>query len=116
MADEKQYQRQSFGSENTATNIEDGRPRKKSFTDVDMEKLSSVFENPLSGLSREQLFSDVDKFCTENGLADHIEDFRKGALVAQSRKEYKTMNDLNNEEKNILEREQTHRWSQPFML
>ena len=116
--DEKKQRENSSGSEVTATNIEDARrgSRKKSFTDVDPDKLSAAFENPLEGLSREQLFQDVEKFCQEADLMEHLDDFRKGALVAQSPRSYGHVTELSDEDRNILDREVSHRWSQPFTL
>lgn len=112
--------RGSHDSEKTATNIEDttrgGGVRKKSFIDVDEDNLSSAFENPLAGLSKEQLFQDVETFCRDNNLMDHVDAFRKGALVAQNPRNTASMAELTDEERIILDREHTHRWSQPLTL
>ena len=48
---------------------------------VPRDKLNAMFENPLAGIPRDQLFADVDKFCNDNGLSEYNEVFRKGALV-----------------------------------
>ena len=45
----------SHESERTATVVEDARPRKTSFVDVDEDKLSAAFENPLGGIPKAQL-------------------------------------------------------------
>lgn len=60
--------------------------------------------------------SDVDEFCRKFGLMDFIDDFRKGALVAQSPGKAKHLPELSDADREILERETTHRWSQPFTL
>jgi hypothetical protein len=93
------------------------RDRRKSsiFTD-DTQNLAAAFENPLSGKSKEELMSDVDLFVKQHGLTDFRDDFRKGALVAQSPSEMEHMPELSAEEKEIIQREHTHRWSHPFML
>lgn len=73
----------SFDS-GTTQNVEDTRrgSRRKSYLDVDFEKLSAAFENPLANIGKEQLLSDVETFCQENDLMEHIEEFRKGTLTA----------------------------------
>jgi len=98
------------------TLVEDARPRKKSFTDIDENRIGAAFENPLDGLSKEQLFADVETFCRDSDLMEYLEEFKKGALVAQSPYNTKSLSELNDEDRNILEREHTHRWNQPFML
>lgn len=92
------------------------KQRKKSFVDVDDSELSAAFENPLAGLSKSQLMQNVEDFCRDNNLMDHLEDFKKGALVAQNPADAQNLAELSQEEKLVLEREHTHRWSQPLML
>jgi hypothetical protein len=90
--------------------------RKKSFVDVDESKLSAAFENPLAGVSREQLLADVDAFCKDHGLSEFTADFRKGALVAQRPDDVDRIIELDDSDREALRREHTHRWRQPFML
>jgi hypothetical protein len=111
--------RPSHDSEVTATNVEEaekGGGRRKSYLDVNMEKLSAAFENPLANISKEQLFTNVEKFCADHGLNEYLDDFKKGALVAQNPKIAQDLSELAPEDKEILEREHTHRWSQTFTL
>ncbi|KIX97132.1 uncharacterized protein Z520_07246 [Fonsecaea multimorphosa CBS 102226] len=110
------YDRRSGDSERTATNVENAPPRKKSFTDVDMSKLSAAFENPLSGIPKEQLLEEVEVFCRDHNLMEYLDVFRKGALVAQSPNATDSIVELSPEDRQVLEREHTHRWSQPFTL
>ena len=84
--------------------------------DVSRNKLNAMFENPLGGIPRDQLMRDVDEFCAKFNLMQYNESFRKGALVAQNPNSVKTMDELSDEEKNHLEREHTHKWSQPKTL
>ena len=79
-------------------------------------KLSTMFENPLGGIPREQLFKDVDEFCQKWDLMEYQNVFRKGALVAQSPHAVQGMDDLTDEDKLVIEREHTHKWSQPKTL
>jgi hypothetical protein len=115
---EKNEKAGSFSSEATANanNVEDARPRKKSFSDVDPDKLSAAFENPLANIPREQLFAEVDDFVQKYELNEFREDFIKGALVAQNPKGYAGFAELNDDDRRVLEREHTHRWDQTFTL
>lgn len=81
-----------------------------------VDNLSAVFENPLAVRTKEELMSDVETFCQKFDLMDFIDDFRKGALVAQSPRDAQHLTELSAEDKEVLEREHTHRWSQPFTL
>ncbi|KAL2755660.1 hypothetical protein ACRALDRAFT_1064307 [Sodiomyces alcalophilus JCM 7366] len=81
--------------------------------------LGTLLNNPLVGMSREDILADVDSFVEEKGIAEHRDVFRKGALVAQVSNQdgaFEHIAELDEEEKNLLRRELTHRWSQPFML
>ena len=51
--------------------------------DTQASTLNAVFQNPLAGVPRDQLMADVEEFCQRFGLMDHIDSFRKGALVSQ---------------------------------
>ncbi|KAL7800133.1 sugar transporter domain-containing protein [Trichoderma ceciliae] len=89
-------------------------PRRGSFGN--MENLSAVFENPLKQRSKEELLTDVAEFCRMHNLNDYLDDFRKGALAAQSPESVHSLAELTAEDKNAIGREHTHRWSHPFML
>ena len=84
--------------------------------DVSRNKLNAMFENPLGGIPRRQLMKDVDDFCAKFGLMQYNESFRKGALVAQNPQAVQNMDELSDQEKKVLEREHTHKWSQPKTL
>lgn len=101
---------------NEGTLVEEARPRKKSFIDIDENQLAAAFENPLSGIPKETLFEEVETFCRDAGLMEHLDDFKRGALVAQNPQNAHFLTELSEEDRNVLEREHTHRWSQPFML
>ncbi|KAL7807062.1 sugar transporter domain-containing protein [Trichoderma aethiopicum] len=103
----------SLVSQDGAENVEHAR-RRSLFDNVD--NLAAVFENPLKHRTKEELLADVDEFCRIHDLGDHLDDFRKGALAAQNPESIHTLEELSPEDKNIIEREQTHRWSHPKML
>ncbi|KAL7413582.1 hypothetical protein BDY24DRAFT_406962 [Mrakia frigida] len=79
------------------------------------EALATV-KNPLHGISKEQMFRDVDLFAQEFGLSEHIDVLRKGALLAQNPHDYEFMPELTDEDKATITHEHTHKWSQPAML
>ena len=110
MSEEKKY---DAGQNGVAEAHENTKRRP---TDFNPDKLAAAFENPLSGISKEQLMSDVETFCKEHNLTDHLEDFKKGALVAQRPSDFQSFTELSEEDRVCLEREHTHRWSQPWQL
>ncbi|EXJ92376.1 hypothetical protein A1O3_00926 [Capronia epimyces CBS 606.96] len=110
-------EKRSLSSGRTATNVENAQPpRKRSFTQFDADHLSAAFENPLSGIPKEQLLQNVETFCRDNNLLEYVDVFKKGALVAQSPKNFESIPELSQEDRDVLTREHTHRWSQPFTL
>ncbi|PHH93298.1 hypothetical protein CDD83_7997 [Cordyceps sp. RAO-2017] len=82
----------------------------------EVQEVSTVMENPLKRRTREELLDDVDAFCRRYGLTEHGDDFRKGALVAQSPERAAELPELSGPDRTVLEREHSHRWSQPFTL
>ncbi|KAI5301426.1 hypothetical protein KEM56_001733 [Ascosphaera pollenicola] len=80
------------------------------------EITTAKFQNPLSGLSRQELFTDVEIFCREHGLDNHIEVFKKGALVAQNPKSAQDLQELTEDDKLSLQYEVEHKWAHPWAL
>ncbi|KAJ5993314.1 hypothetical protein N7451_009038 [Penicillium sp. IBT 35674x] len=72
--------------------------------------------NPLAGVSKNDLFNRVSRFCQEYGFQDHVETFQKGALVAQNQKGFEDLPELTEEDKYYLKRETTHKWHLPKAL
>lgn len=64
-------------------------------------------QNPLHGIPRAQLIADVEAFASRNGLDDHADAFRKGALVAQSPGDFEDLTELTEDEKVWLRMEST---------
>ncbi|KAL0934715.1 MFS myo-inositol transporter [Colletotrichum truncatum] len=80
---------------------------------------AALLRNPLTGFTHDELIKDVDSFTEKYGLTEHREDFRKGAMIAQVSNRpdgFETVTSLTDEEKEVLRKEITHRWHQPFML
>jgi hypothetical protein len=80
------------------------------------DNLNVMFENPFANIPRDQLLKNVDDFCQKYNLMEHVDDFRKGALVSQNPAAAMDLTELTDEEKNILLREHTHKWHQPWQL
>ncbi|KAI0633858.1 hypothetical protein C8Q77DRAFT_819219 [Trametes polyzona] len=72
--------------------------------------------NPLTGIPHDQLMEDAATFAKTHGLGHLEEEFRKGALVAQDPTAFESLTQLDEEDKEVLRRELTHRWSQPLQL
>ncbi|KAI0539177.1 sugar transporter-domain-containing protein [Xylaria digitata] len=94
--------------------------RRGSVAHVDINKnLDAKIQNPLAGIPREQLLSDVEEFAHENGLDDYVGLLRKGALVAQDPTCFEDIQGaeaLDEAEIYALKREITHKWSVPRTL
>ena len=81
--------------------------------------LATKLQNPLVGLTQDEILADADAFVESKGLAEHRDVFRKGALISQViniPNGFEDLEILNEEDKAVLRKEETHRWSQPKML
>ncbi|KAK4653040.1 hypothetical protein QC762_504520 [Podospora pseudocomata] len=81
--------------------------------------LEARIKNPLEGIPRDQLMLRVEAFCEEKGLAQHVQLFRKGALVAQNPDDYDRIDGteaLDEAEKKALRDEVEHKWRLPAKL
>jgi hypothetical protein len=72
--------------------------------------------NPLHGIPKEQLLSDVDQFCAETGMTEHNDVFRRGALVAQRPDEYEEISELTEDDLFWLRKSTASKWSHPKTL
>lgn len=102
-----------------AENVGTGVPRvlnAEKLRDRPADDLNVVFQNPLADIPRNELLKNVEAFCLEYNLMNHIDDFRKGALVSQNPAAAMDLTELTDEEKNILLREHTRKWHQPWQL
>ncbi|KAI1781165.1 hypothetical protein F4818DRAFT_31150 [Hypoxylon cercidicola] len=79
---------------------------------------SAKLENPLGHLTPEQLAQRGEDFCAKHGLTDEadIRAFRLGAMIAGDMNKYDTVDGLTAREREVLDREITHKWSNPPML
>ncbi|PWZ03782.1 hypothetical protein BCV70DRAFT_154200 [Testicularia cyperi] len=80
-----------------------------------LEENGSV-NNPLTGIPKDRLLADVTAFAEEKGLIEHLEDLKKGALLAQRPADYIHLDELDQSEKDAVAHEYSHKWSHPFIL
>jgi sugar porter (SP) family MFS transporter len=80
--------------------------------------VAAQLTNPLAGMGEADVLRDVDTWVRERGLEHELDTFRRGALLARvinTQGAFEQL-DLPEDERDVLRREHTNRWSQPFML
>jgi MFS family permease len=80
--------------------------------------VAAQLKNPLAGMTESDVLSDVDVWVQQRGLEHERDTFRRGALLARVINTEGAFEqfDLPEDEKEVLRRETTNRWSQPFQL
>jgi len=85
--------------------------------EIDLNRnISAKIRNPLAGIPRATLMKQVEMFATEQGLTDITPLLQKGALVAQDPARFEHLTELDEQERDVLREERTHKWRQPFAL
>lgn len=77
---------------------------------------NSKLAHPLAGYSHAQLIEMGAVYARDHGMEDLQEEFSKGALLAQDPGAFESMPLLTEEDKVVLRREITHKWSHPKQL
>lgn len=109
-------------SNEKAVNIDEAshkQKRKSSILDFDESsgsQLNAKFENPLADVDDAQLMQDVENFCKENDLMDHLEDMKTGARAAKEPHKVAEATWISEVDREAIIREKTHKWDHPFML
>lgn len=78
--------------------------------------VNSKLAHPLAGYSHAQLIDMGAAYARDHGMEDLQEEFSKGALLAQDGGAFETMPLLTEEDRVVLRREITHKWSHPKQL
>lgn len=80
--------------------------------------VNAKIANPLAGLTRAELFKKGEDYVREHQIGDDedIRAFQLGAILAQDPNRYAEIDGLTAEECAVLEKEITHKWSQPRLL
>ncbi|KAI1430662.1 hypothetical protein GGR50DRAFT_698783 [Xylaria sp. CBS 124048] len=79
---------------------------------------SAKLENPLAGLSPDQLARRGEDFCSQHGITDaeDVRAFRLGAMIAGDLNRFDTVDGLRPSEIEALHQESTNKWKNPRML
>ncbi|WVQ73793.1 hypothetical protein IAR50_003373 [Cryptococcus sp. DSM 104548] len=96
--------------------VEHGASREAELARNINANVNAKIQNPLFGKTKEELFYEADSFCEEFGFTDKKELFRKGALLAQNPHKFDQYEELDVQDKAVILREKTHKWSQPKAL
>lgn len=78
--------------------------------------MSTRIKNPLTGIPKDRLLEDVDNFAHDRDMTDILPLLKKGALVAQSPRDFESLTELDEDEKQVLRDEVLHRWRHPWAL
>lgn len=62
------------------------------------------------------MVEDAKLFASSNGMEQHAEIFGKAALVARDPNGVQHLEQLNDEERSVLQYEQDHKWNGPWMM
>jgi hypothetical protein len=82
-------------------------------------EMNAKLANPLAGLTHDMLEAMGEKYCLEQVESSDevdIQAFRKGAVLAQDPLNWRGVKSLTQEDRDVMENEFTHRWSQPTLL
>ncbi|TEB24574.1 hypothetical protein FA13DRAFT_1305986 [Coprinellus micaceus] len=74
--------------------------------------VQAKIQNPLHGITQDELVKQVQSFANEKGFEDKVDLFTKGALLAQHPGAFESVPGMTEEDKNHIRRETTHKWSQ----
>lgn len=87
-------------------------------TTNDRLEVSKKLANPLAGFTAEQLSAMGEDYAQLAGLTseEDLRAFRLGAILAGDHPPYDQIPELTPREREVLEREITHKWSNPSML
>ncbi|KAI4224969.1 MAG: hypothetical protein L6R36_004284 [Xanthoria steineri] len=78
--------------------------------------VTARIQNPLAGISRTDLFKNVEDFAVEVGMTEQTSLLQRGALVAQDPPAFESVGLLDEAEKDALGNEVLHKWRQPWSL
>ncbi len=80
--------------------------------------MNQKLANPLAGLGPDRLADMGEAYCRQHGITEEadVRAFRLGAVIAGDENRFDAVPGLTDRERKVLERELTHRWSNPPML
>ncbi|RPB25989.1 hypothetical protein L211DRAFT_836083 [Terfezia boudieri ATCC MYA-4762] len=84
--------------------------------EIALKNVNAKLANPLAGYTHRELLAMGEAYARDHGMEELVEDFRKGAVLAQNPKEFRDVPGITPEEAEVIEREYTHRWNHPKTL
>ncbi|KAF2456155.1 MFS transporter [Lineolata rhizophorae] len=102
-------------NERRPSTFNDEAKRRQSIHEL-TENVTGEIRNPLVGISKDELFRDVEEYAATNNLGEILPLLKKGALVAQSPRDISGIEELDDDDRRELELEAAHRWRHPKML
>ncbi|KAL8941035.1 MAG: hypothetical protein Q9216_002482 [Gyalolechia sp. 2 TL-2023] len=115
--DEELHEHEKSYPNRSPTSSEDfGANGEKGDTTRKQSVINTKLQNPLSGMSYDELMDDVSQFAKQYDLQYALDDLQKGALIAQKRSGFESMDRLTDEDKTLIREEKLHRWRQPKMM
>jgi hypothetical protein len=80
---------------------------------------TTLLQNPLAGMTKEEVAMDVDRFVDEKGLHEYRDLFHKGGMLARYNQDpygFERVDGLSDSDLHQLREEVEHKWRQPFQL
>ncbi|KAI9793025.1 MAG: hypothetical protein M1833_000846 [Piccolia ochrophora] len=103
---------------NYSTASSTGRHGSISAAERARRNINAKLANPLAGYSHDELEEMGEAYALKHQMGDEsdIDAFRQGAVCAQDPYKYNTYQRLSGSDKEIMDREFSHKWSQPRLL
>lgn len=115
--DEELNAQQKNYSNHSPSSSQDFRPNgEKGDPGRQQSVVNLKLQNPLSGMSYDELMTDVEQFAKQYDLEYALDDLQKGALVSQNKSGFENFERLTAEDKTLIRDEKLHRWRQPKMM
>ncbi|EKG12025.1 Sugar/inositol transporter, partial [Macrophomina phaseolina MS6] len=115
MMDPKEEKRDSAAGIHHEETAPPDTGRKQSVVELS-ENTTGEVKNPLAGIPIPQLLTDVEAFAAKNDLNDILPLLRKGALIARDPNDFENIAELDEQDKEAIRIERTHRWKHPWAL
>lgn len=116
MADEEPNAHEKSHSNHSPSSSQDFGPNREKGAGRQQSVVNMKLQNPLSGMSYEELMTDVEQFAKQYDLEYALDDLQKGALVSQNKSGFENFERLTAEDKTLIREEKLHRWRQPKMM
>nr|AFN02854.1 putative MFS sugar transporter [Phakopsora pachyrhizi] len=90
-------------------------PKHENYLELHKSEDASIKqENPLAGLSIEELEMEAQKFCEIHKMLDQVDNFKRGAVLAADPSNADRVSGITPTERYFIAAESEHRWRQPW--